>query len=265
MESLAQGIRFVVGVGMVAAGSALAVPTCLHVFEITSQRPEQGPSPNVVVETPWNAQVTRGTPAVEMPREQQPTLPSPAYSQRLEYVPPPLPPEPLPPGPPQLAAATPELAPGYRPTLQSPPPPLLDAHAAPPLAVGWTPRASGPRAVVGPSPSPIADQPRIYVIRDGDDLTGIASRFYGHPTAAAAIWEANRGLLRDPSLLPIGAAIVLPPHSAVAALGRPTDHAMIEPAAQGRPLAPAPRDTVSHPASWLTGGAVSSVPAQPSP
>lgn len=258
MDSLAQGIRFVVGVGMVAAGSALAVPTCLHVVELTGQRSERNPSATVAVEPPWNAQAADGAFAMPMP-------PASSQSERLEYVPPPLPPEPLPPGPPQLSSATPELAAGYRPTLQSPPPPLLDAQAAPPLAVGWTPRASGPRAVVGPLPSFAADQPRIYVVRDGDDLTGIASRFYGHPAAAAAIWEANRGLLRDPSLLPIGAALVLPPQSAVAAFGRPSDHGMIEPVAQGRPHAPAARETISHPASWLTGGGVSTAPAQPSP
>jgi hypothetical protein len=58
---------------------------------------------------------------------------------------------------------------------------------------------------------------------------------------------------------------VLPPQSAVAALGRPADHAMIEPAAQGQPHAPSAREATSRPASWLTGGSVPTAPVQPSP
>ena len=50
-----------------------------------------------------------------------------------------------------------------------------------------------------------------YVIRDGDDLTGIALRVYGHAGAATAIWTANRDRLADPSVLPIGLTLRLPP------------------------------------------------------
>jgi phage tail protein X len=177
-----------------------------------------------------------------------------AGCQRLEYVPPPVPPQPLPPPPIDLAVAGPDLAAGYRPTLQSPPPPLLDGQSPPPLAVGWTARQPEPwtGAAGLPTPPPVVDQPGIYIVRDGDDLTGIATRFYGHPAAAAAIWQANRGLLRDPGILPIGAALVLPPRAAVAALGRPTDQALIEPAIAGQQAGSAQGNAVSRPASWLT-------------
>jgi phage tail protein X len=67
--------------------------------------------------------------------------------------------------------------------------------------------------------APVTQQPAaVYVIRDGDDLTGIATRFYGNPAAAAVIWQANRGLLRDPGILPIGATILLPDPNLVAGL-----------------------------------------------
>lgn len=256
MDSFAQGIRFVFGVGMVAAGSALAVPTCLHLVELSGHGPGQPAAP-AGAETAWQAPSETWPSPSSMPFDHAPSVPT----HKLEYVPPPPPLEPLPPRPAAFPWAGPELAAGYRPTLQSPPPPLLDAHAAPPLAVGWTPRHSDS----GMPPPHSVEQPRIYVVRDGDDLTGIASRFYGHPAAAAAIWEANRGLLPDPGILPIGAALVLPPQSAVAAFGRPADQAMIEPMAQGRPELPMARSGISRPASWLSGGGGPSGPVQPSP
>lgn len=250
MDSFAQGIRFFFGAGMVAAGSALAVPTCLCLVEFAAQRPHQVPAVSSSgEETDWHSRASAWPPAPTIPVDHVAAAPS----QRLEYVAPPPPPERLPPGPQALAAANPDLALGYRPTLQSPPPPLLDAHTAPPLAVGWTPRYPDIQAGVAASPAFASEQPRIYVVRDGDDLTGIASRFYGHPAAASAIWEANRGLLRDPGLLPIGAALVLPPQSAVAALARPSDQGVIEPVSQGRPEVPPTRETISQPASWLSG------------
>jgi nucleoid-associated protein YgaU len=53
--------------------------------------------------------------------------------------------------------------------------------------------------------------PADYVVRDGDDLTGIALKVYGHAGAATAIWTANRDRLTDPQVLPIGLALRLPP------------------------------------------------------
>ena len=50
----------------------------------------------------------------------------------------------------------------------------------------------------------------MHVVRDGDDLTGIAIRIYGNPAMADAILAANRDRLRDPAILPIGMRLVLP-------------------------------------------------------
>ena len=49
------------------------------------------------------------------------------------------------------------------------------------------------------------------VVRDGDDLTTIAVRVYGHPGAAGAIIAANRDRITDPALLPVGVPLRLPP------------------------------------------------------
>ena len=57
----------------------------------------------------------------------------------------------------------------------------------------------------------LAVMPVAVTVRDGDDLTSIALRVYGHPGAAAAIWAANRDRLPDPSLLPIGLELRMPP------------------------------------------------------
>lgn len=178
---------------------------------------------------------------------------------RLEYVPPPAPPEPLPPSAPAFAGVAADLGAAYRSALQSPPPPLLDGQSPPPLAVGWTGRDPAIRAASAPVGA--AAPSGVYVVRDGDDLTGLATRFYGNPAAAAALWQANRGLLRDPHLLPIGMTLVLPHPNQVAALMRPSDQAAIEPGAE-RP--PAPRPVAASFSPWLGTGPVSG-PGRPSP
>ena len=49
-----------------------------------------------------------------------------------------------------------------------------------------------------------------HTIRDGDTLVDLAKRFYGDETLASALYDANRGTLRDPELLPIGAVLTIP-------------------------------------------------------
>jgi nucleoid-associated protein YgaU len=126
-------------------------------------------------------------------------------------VPPPPPPAPLPPSGLDFSPAPPSLDAAYRSTVDIPPPPLLDVHAPPPLAGGWSlPEAAVRPAAVAAQP-PVIEAPATYVVRDGDDLTGIAIRVYGHAGAATAIWDANRDRLADPQLLPIGMALRMPP------------------------------------------------------
>jgi len=61
------------------------------------------------------------------------------------------------------------------------------------------------------APSPVASPPRLHRVNDGDTLAGLARRYYGDPTLGHLIYEANRGLLSDPRLLPIGVELVIPP------------------------------------------------------
>lgn len=137
---------------------------------------------------------------------------------------------PLPPTPEAITAAPPAFDFTYRSTVDTPPPPLLDANAPPPFSVAWPTAAARPSvarmepaALVGSAPSAAASSaappPETYVIRDGDDLTGIAMRFFGNPAAADAIWHSNRDRLQDPAMLPIGLVLRLP---TAGAAGLPT-------------------------------------------
>lgn len=116
--------------------------------------------------------------------------------------------QPMPPLPPAFSGRPPGLDPMYRSTVEMPPPPLLDAHSPPSLSAARSRVDSRPRGGDVLTPAGV---PRHYVVRDGDDLTGIAIRFYGNPAAAEAIWSANRDRLTDPKLLPIGLSLQLPP------------------------------------------------------
>jgi nucleoid-associated protein YgaU len=156
------------------------------------------------------------------------------------YQPPP-PPDLLPAAPADLSLAPPAFNSTYRSTLDVPPPPLLDVAAPAPLAVSTPARDGGAMLAAGqmsgggvirtvsaelaPVPfgvapgggnipaamAPPAVAPSSYTIRDGDDLTSIATRLYGHPGAAEAIWSANRDRLTDPAVLPIGLSLRIPP------------------------------------------------------
>jgi nucleoid-associated protein YgaU len=103
-----------------------------------------------------------------------------------------------------------------------------------------------------PAPQ-VSDVPQTYRVVDGDDLTSIATRFYGHPGAAAMIWDANRAAISDPSLLPIGAELRLPASwAAGGSLG---------PALAGRAIEPPPTTSAdvaagprTAPVSWLGAG-----------
>lgn len=155
------------------------------------------------------------------------------------HLPPP-PPAPLPASPADLTLAPPAFPSTYRSTLDVPPPPLLDVDAPSPLVMPVPPSDARPASVAGledgtvnavratpvayvapaagtavPAPATaVADRGAAaagaWVVRDGDDLTNIATRLYGHPGAAEAIWNANRDRIVDPALLPIGTALRVP-------------------------------------------------------
>jgi phage tail protein X len=52
--------------------------------------------------------------------------------------------------------------------------------------------------------------PRTHTIVDGDSLAALAERYLGGKEAAAAIFAANRDVLTDPQILPIGAELKIP-------------------------------------------------------
>ena len=60
-------------------------------------------------------------------------------------------------------------------------------------------------------------RPRIHYVRDGDSLESLAERFLGSRERASEIFEANRGTLSRPELLPVGTKIVIPPRDGEAA------------------------------------------------
>jgi nucleoid-associated protein YgaU len=273
MSRIFAAFRFLIGLALVAAGAALAGPTVVAlVQEVARQRQAAPafavpPSATGAMQFPGNPPSAMPTMAVQAPGAEWPPVETavgqgPAGSLDPHYQPPP-PPVPLPPVAGELAGFAPEVPAAYRSTFAVPPPPLLDAHRPPPLAAGWTAHDVAPPPV---AEMPAAVVPQSYVIRDGDDLTGIATRFYGHASAATAIWAANRDVLPDPNVLPIGAAIALPPAWTVHA-ARSGDPRAIEPrpggvAAAAMPDAPGVT-TAARPVGWLTGERAP--PAAPAP
>lgn len=251
VERLARSLRLVLGLGMIAAGTSLAAPAGLQLAAWWQARTLAVPAPpdglvRGLVASPGGPPpggTTSQAPFADTacPGDRPPALQS-------NYVPPP-PTPPLPPPAPALSAAGPNLASQYRTTLAVPPPPLIDGQRPPPVALGWAARIEEPRRTFVAQPEAV-HQAR-YRVRDGDDLTAIAIRFYGNPAAASAIWQANRAILTDPGLLPIGADLVLPHPDALgsAAGGRPGRS--IEPAVGGPPVRP-----VAAPVgpAWLDGG-----------
>lgn len=226
MSQIMHTLRFFVGMAMLAGGAVLAQPFASAVLAA-----RQTGSPTAAVAKP---EPQAGFPAMmigagghAIPDSRRPTMPS--ASAEVEagihpFQPPsavaargeaptgtPVPPPARLPSPGlQFSQAAPALEGTYRSTVDIPPPPLLDGHAPPPLAVGWSVHDVDRPSVASPAIQPSA-VPADYVVRDGDDLTGIALKVYGHAGAATAIWAANRDRLADPQLLPIGLSLRLPP------------------------------------------------------
>jgi LysM domain len=77
-------------------------------------------------------------------------------------------------------------------------------------------RASDPAPAVGPirrNPPPPPTPPKVnrtYVVVRGDCLWSIARRFYGNGALFTRIYDANRRLIRKPSLIYPGQRLVIP-------------------------------------------------------
>ena len=216
-------VRFVLGMAMLAGGVMLAQPFAAAVLAARSGTgPEtagvpasaafgmQQPGGSTMATAPVGHAIPdarlAGLPeGPHVPLANAGQFPPAALAPILPPAPTPLPASGL-----DLSPASPPLDGTYRSTVEIPPPPLLDVHAPPPLSAGWSVHDVVRPAVPNPAMQTMA-APADYVVRDGDDLTGIALKVYGHAGAATAIWTANRDRLTDPQVLPIGLSLRLPP------------------------------------------------------
>lgn len=212
MSNVVQIVRFALGLTMVAAGGLLAAPFLSAVVDSARQQ---------TANPPRHAMPSPATPAAQsvgvfaVPGTAGFALPSPTADQtpqpmRREPAPlaeagPAVAPQPLPPV--QRAGPPPGMNSVYRSTVQMPPPPLLDTAAPPPARLSH----EAHRFPAGSDRPGEMQVPEVYRVRDGDDLTAIATRLYGHPRGAAAIWQANADRLESPDLLPIGLPLTVPP------------------------------------------------------
>lgn len=140
---------------------------------------------------------------------------------------PPSPPEVMPKQPNSYFNTPPNLDASYRSTLALPPPPLLDVNGPPPVAPGWTVGSSMKTSYE--SDVYTGSVPHVYVVRDGDDLTSIAMKIYGHPNAASAILAANRDRIHQPDILAIGLSLRIPPPWTIHAVSQAGALSLIEP------------------------------------
>ncbi len=249
MDGFARTLRLIFGLAMLAAGTMLAAPAALTVAKWWREAPQApaamafaqalppGLPPAPQQPAAWPAPSEPGPDGSAAVAWSSPAVASPPLV-RSDYRPP-EPPAPLPPASIGVAGPGPDLSAAYRSTLAVPPPPLIDGQRPPPVAVGWTARFSRDvqqRRDLQPPPA------ATYRVRDGDDLTGIASRFYGTPAAAALIWQANRGLLADPAVLPIGVELALPRPDAAGRQGVSIDPALGQPPQPASHPSPPPDD-----------------------
>jgi nucleoid-associated protein YgaU len=90
--------------------------------------------------------------------------------------------------------------------------PLDIEKSPPPLAAKYpeTDRSSDSRRGVSIDLLLPATEARTHKIIDGDTLAALAQRYLGSTARAGEIFEANRAVLSDPELLPIGAELKIP-------------------------------------------------------
>ncbi len=100
----------------------------------------------------------------------------------------------------------------HRPTSHAPlpavPPPELSKSYPKEVPSGWPPPLRWLQ------PAAPCEKPVLHKIRDGDTLSALAQRYLGSPARAVEIFDANREILSNPELLPIGAELKIPPRRA---------------------------------------------------
>lgn len=266
MSRVVQTVRFVVGLAMLIAGVIVAGPYASSLVAAHGRRAAPTPPPETVAWVQQAAQpamapvaappMQAGQPHVvtapgfpePLPRE----VPTAPFVPRGDYRPP-SPPAALPPLAMDLARSTPAIDASYRSTLDIPPPPLLDADTPPPLSVAWSANSANAARAHGAAAVPQGDA-SAYVVRDGDDLTSIAVKLYGHAGGAQAIWSVNRDRLSDPNVLPIGLELRIPPAWSVPAVQHnPLSSQVIEPARRPAKVRVGPGETLESLAQRFYG------------
>jgi nucleoid-associated protein YgaU len=61
-----------------------------------------------------------------------------------------------------------------------------------------------------PGLPPPASPPRSHVVREGESLMSVATRYYGDPGRSVFLFRANRDRLRAPDHVPIGTVLLIP-------------------------------------------------------
>ncbi len=95
----------------------------------------------------------------------------------------------------------------------------LDAEKSPPPLAAKYPEADRPASSRRSDSIDLllpATGSRTHKIVDGDTLAALAQRYLGSATRAREIFDANRNVLSDPELLPIGADLKIPPSDGAA-------------------------------------------------
>jgi nucleoid-associated protein YgaU len=95
--------------------------------------------------------------------------------------------------------------------------PLTNAQSPPPLGAKYPendPPASSRWGGSIDMLMPAKETARSHRIVDGDTLAALAQRYLGSPSRAGELFEANRDVLSDPELLPIGTELKIPANDA---------------------------------------------------
>lgn len=91
----------------------------------------------------------------------------------------------------------------------------LDRHEPPPSLASDYPEPDRSAGLYSGATAGTTDGPQTHKIVDGDTLAALAERYLGSSARAQEIYEANRDVLHDPMLLPIGAELKIPPRGSL--------------------------------------------------
>jgi nucleoid-associated protein YgaU len=61
-----------------------------------------------------------------------------------------------------------------------------------------------------PAATPAAQAAKTYTVKAGDTLSKIAKQYYGNANSYMKIFEANKGLLKDPDKIQVGQVLTIP-------------------------------------------------------